>query len=159
MKSLSQGEEDETMHNPAQLLTDLGPPPHARGLLLLAEMSSEGNLMTEEYTAACVKTAQAHRDFVVGFVSQHSLNATEGDNFLCLAPGVTLPPEGADTAGLTGDGKGQRWRDPKEVVGRDGIDVVIVGRGVLNAEDRGKEAERYRRRAWEAYEERIGRRC
>ena len=147
--------------------------------------------MTAEYTARCVGAARGNREFVLGFVSQRSLNgvsaavgADEGgdedkkvaavvnDNFLCLAPGVGMPPaadeeEEAASASVSettrqkgggGDGMGQRWRDPREVVGRDGIDVVIVGRGVLGAEDRGKEAERYRRRAWEAYEARIGRR-
>ena len=150
------------------LLKDLGPPPHARGLLLLAQMSSEGNLATTSYTQACVSTAQANRDFVLGFISQRSLNSAEADNFLCMAPGVSLPSEAeerereaaAATAAtpIKGDGLGQQWRDPKEVVGRDGIDVVIVGRGILSAEDRGREAERYRRKAWEAYEARIGRR-
>lgn len=147
------------------LLKDLGPPPHARGLLLLAQMSSEGNLATKSYTQACVETAQANRDFVLGFISQRSLNSAEADNFLCMAPGVNLPSETEErereaTAAtpIKGDGLGQQWRDPKEVVGRDGIDVVIVGRGILNAEDRGREAERYRRKAWEAYEARIGRR-
>jgi uridine monophosphate synthetase len=36
-----------------------------------------------------------------------------------------------------------------------GNDIVIVGRGIIKAGDPATEAERYRRKAWEAYEERI----
>lgn len=42
-------------------------------------------------------------------------------------------------------------------MGKEGADVVIVGRGILGARERGREAERYRREAWAAYERRIGR--
>ena len=35
-------------------------------------------------------------------------------------------------------------------------DIVIVGRGILKADDPQTEAERYRRHAWQAYLERTG---
>jgi len=120
-------------------------------------MSSEGNLMTPEYTAACIKAARANKDFVIGYVAQQSLNQEPEDAFLSFAPGISLPAEG-ERGGAKSDGKGQVWRGPNEVVGRDGIDVVIVGRGILVAEDRAEAAERYREASWEAYEARIGRR-
>ena len=121
-------------------------------------MSTEGNLLTPEYTSACVRTAQENRDFVLGFICQRSLNQTQGDNFFCMAPGVNLPPASTGQA-VTGDGKGQVWRDPEVVVGgKEGVDIAIVGRGILGAEDRKAEAERYRKAAWGAYEGRIGRR-
>lgn len=144
------------MQDKQKALEELGAPPHARGLLLLAEMSSAGNLMTPEYTHACVKAARSNRDFVLGFVAQRSLSQEADDAFLTFAPGVSLPKEGDEL--VKGDGKGQQYRGPEQVVGRDGVDVVIVGRGILGASDRGREAERYRKAAWEAYEVRIGRR-
>ena len=112
--------------------------------------------MTKEYTQACVKAARENKHFVLGYVSQHTLNEEAGDAFLSFGPGVGLPAEG-ETNGITSDGKGQQWRAPQEVIGRDGIDVIIVGRGILGKVDRAKEAERYRQAAWDAYEHRIGR--
>lgn len=156
MHSLSMGEDSDEMHDKQKALEELGAPPHARGLLLLAEMSSAGNLLTPEYTNACVKAARENQDFVLGFVAQRSLNQEANDAFLTFAPGVSLPKEGGEL--VKGDEKGQQYRGPQQVVGRDGVDVVIVGRGILGATDRGREAERYRKTAWEAYEGRIGRR-
>lgn len=137
-------------------LEQLGEPPVARALLLLAQMSSEGNLMDVEYTKRCVMAAREHRDFILGFVSQQDLNQ-EGtdDNFLSMTPGVKLPPVGRDEKTSRGDGLGQRYRTPQEVMGKHGCDIIIVGRGITAAKDKAKEAERYRDAGWKAYESRI----
>lgn len=140
-----------------QALQDLGPPPHARGLLLIAEMGSQGNLITPEYTSSCVSAARAHPDFTLGYISQHALNSGPRDVFLTFAPGVYLPPEGEDGASKDEE-SGQRWRSPREVVVEDGADIMIVARGLLGSKNPRAGAERYRKKAWEAYEERIGRR-
>ena len=154
-RSLSVGESNSSDRE--QALQELGPPPHARGLLLIAEMSSEGNLITPAYTSSCVSAARAQSDFVMGFISQHALNSGPEDVFLNFTPGVSLPPESEDGP-RKGDGLGQHWRSPREVVVEDGADVIIVGRGILGANDRRAEAERYQKKGWDAYEERIGRR-
>ncbi|MCJ1308525.1 orotidine 5'-phosphate decarboxylase [Agyrium rufum] len=156
---------------------ELSEPPLARGLLLLAEMSSEKNLFTREYTDACVEMARSHKDFVVGFISQRNLNSSAGrglgsdrDNFLSCTPGVGLPPSTSESDGavngserarpgskgmLKGDGLGQQYRTPDVVIGADGSDIIIVGRGITQAKDRRKEAERFRAEGWSAYEKRL----
>ncbi len=140
--------------SPQPLQTD----PPQRGLLLLAQMSSEGNLLTESYTEQCVQLARQHRDFVIGFVAQQSLNSAADDNFVTFTPGVSLPPaDSAEDAKLRGDGLGQQYNSPRHVVLDQGCDIIIVGRGIVGAKDRQKEAERYRQEAWRAYEERLER--
>ena len=111
--------------------------------------------MTAEYTAACVAAAREYPDFVCGYVCQENLNSRPEDCFVSFTPGVGMPKEGEQGQGKMSDGKGQVWRTPELVVGKEGVDVIIVGRGILGAEDRGKEAERYRSAAWKAYEGRI----
>lgn len=154
-KTFSAGEGDDG--DRIEALEALGEPPHARGLLLLAEMSSEGNLMTGSYTKKCVEAARKHDDFVVGFIAQRNLNDGREDNYVTMTPGVSLPAaEETQTSNKKGDGLGQQYRTPAKVVTDDGCDIIIVGRGILGAKDRGKEAERYRDAAWKAYEARAG---
>ncbi|AEO71109.1 a36785a6-77bb-4349-9f30-1d0b93af5ad0 [Thermothielavioides terrestris] len=130
--------------------------PADRGLLLLAQMSSKGCLMTPAYTQACVEAAREHKSFVMGFVAQQSLNAAPDDNFVHMTPGCKLPPPGEDENGqLEGDGLGQQYNTPDKLVGVCGTDIVIVGRGIISAADPPSEAERYRRKAWKAYLARL----
>ena len=138
------------------LFPDIEEPPLERGLLILAQMSSKGNFMTRAYTDACVESAREHRDYVMGFVSQETLNAQPDDQFISMTPGCQLPQDTEDEdAEIQGDGKGQQYNTPRKLVGWQGCDIIIVGRGIIKAANPRAEAERYRKSAWEAYEERI----
>jgi uridine monophosphate synthetase len=128
-------------------LARLGAPPLLRSLLILAEMSSAGNLMTGAYTEQCVVEARKNPEFVMGFIAQRSLNQQPEDNFITMTPGVQI--------GATGDSLGQQYNTPEKVIGEAGTDIIIVGRGVYGAQDKRAKAEEYRVRAWKAYEERI----
>ena len=177
--------------------------PLTRGLLLLAQMSSQDNMLTPAYTQKCLEQARQHRDFVLGFIAQESLNRQSEDNFVVLTPGVSLPsPSSEDTAkrptlsrnssarsGLSNskgtpsrssssssatgnapepkaarassahrreDNLGQQYNTPRHAILDQGVDIIIVGRGILNADDRGAEAKRYRKEGWAAYLERVG---
>ncbi|TFY60792.1 hypothetical protein EVJ58_g4920 [Rhodofomes roseus] len=124
--------------------------PLGRGLLLLAEMSTKGNLATGAYTAQAVEMARAHRDFVIGFIAMRRMSEDNDEDFLILTPGVGLDSKG--------DAMGQQYRTPREVVFESGCDVIIVGRGIYGKggdEEVKAQAERYRKEGWAAYEERI----
>lgn len=130
--------------------------PADRGLLILAQMSTKGCLMTKEYTQACVEAAREHKSFVMGFVAQESLNTRPDDDFIHMTPGCKLPPRGEEENGqLEGDGLGQQYNTPAKLIGIGGTDIVIVGRGIISAGDPQSEAERYRRKAWKAYLARL----
>lgn len=119
--------------------------PKNRALLLLAEMSSEGNLIDSNYTNAAIDMAKAHSDFVIGFISQRKL--TDCENFVHMTPGVNLESKG--------DALGQQYNTPQAVIGERESDVMIVGRGIYQAKDPQREAARYREAGWLAYEERV----
>ncbi|OJT04124.1 Orotidine 5'-phosphate decarboxylase [Trametes pubescens] len=135
--------------------------PLGRGLLLLAEMSTKGSLATGAYTEEAVRMARASPDFVIGFIAQRRMDGVglrEGESagdedFLILTPGV-----GLDTKG---DGMGQQYRTPRQVVLESGCDVIIVGRGIYGKDNGANpdavraQAERYREEGWKAYQERI----
>jgi uridine monophosphate synthetase len=138
----------------AELLR-LGEVPFLRSLLLLAEMSSAGHLMTPEYQKQTIEIARDNRDFVMGFIAQRSLNTEPDDNFITMTPGCQLPPPGQEGKKL-GDDLGQQYNTPHKLIYEQGCDIIIVGRGIVRASDRKAEAERYKRAAWTAYEKRIG---
>nr|BAN13557.1 orotidine 5'-phosphate decarboxylase [Cyathus stercoreus] len=133
--------------------------PLGRGLLLLAEMSTRGSLATGTYTDEAVRMARTHREFVIGFIAQRRMNgvATEPgqdvseEDFLVLTPGVGLESKG--------DGMGQQYRTPRQVILEAGCDVIIVGRGIygqdLEPSTIAAKAERYMAEGWAAYQERL----
>jgi uridine monophosphate synthetase len=111
------------------------------GLLLLAQMSS-GGYFTSDYTAEAVRLAQAYDDYVFGFICQKRL--IENPGFVHMTPGVKLE------AGV--DALGQNYRSVEDAILRDGCDVVIVGRGIIEADDPLATTQAYRARAWDAYQ-------
>ncbi|CAH1256099.1 UMPS [Branchiostoma lanceolatum] len=116
-----------------------------RACLLIAEMSSQGNLATGEYTKATVKMAEEHQDFVVGFISQSQLS--DNPAFIHMTPGVQL-------SGL-GDGLGQQYVSPWDAVVTRRADVIIVGRGVYKDPDPATAAQSYQTAAFQAYQHRL----
>ena len=161
--------------------------PLGRACLLLAEMSSKGNFCDEAYRHNNVKLAiegieseqNDTEDFVVGFIamsrvddayyqSRDAAAAQPGKikDMLVLTPGVHLES--------SGDGMGQQYRTPEQVISESLCDVIIVGRGIYApllqlpkggaaTEQQTKEAiskvaemaHKYKQAGWEAYEKRI----
>lgn len=116
------------------------------GILMIGEMSCAGNLIDYKYTNQCVEMMSRQSIFmpdqVLGFVSQRAIS---GNSFFHFTPGVRI--------GVEGDGMGQKYRTPKEAC-KSGADIIIVGRGILKADDVVKECMKYRDEGWSGIMER-----
>ena len=113
-----------------------------RGLLLLAEMSSKGTLVKGDYTAETLEMAKSNKDFVIGFIAMRKL--CDDDCFVTMTPGVQLA--------VGTDNLGQQYNTPEKVIGEQKSDVIIVGRGIYEAENPIAEAKKYREAGWKAYQ-------
>lgn len=120
------------------------------GVLLLAQMSSRGNLLDENYTNAVI-AAGKENDGVFGFIGNGSkpeglreLRKLAGDKMI-WTPGVNL---------TIGDGEmGQQYGDPYEAV-LAGSDGIIVGSGIHRANDPARAARAYADASWRGLLER-----
>ncbi len=124
-----------------------------RGALLLAQMSSQGNLATSAYTDKAIEFASKAPQVISGYIGNGSdpsslmkLSSASLPGHAILTPGVQM--------GSKGDSLGQRYSSPQDAV-RAGSDCVIVGRGIYKANDPKEAAHMYREAAWGAYLERV----
>ncbi len=115
------------------------------GLLLLAEMSSQGNLFSQAYTETTVKMAQQHKDCVIGFITQHKL--CEDPELINFTPGIGVNKKS--------DQLGQGYIEPQQAIVENGADVIIVGRGLYQAPSPKQAAQQFRELGWDAYSELI----
>lgn len=122
--------------------------PKNRGVFLLGEMSSSGNLINDQYKEATAKLATNNEDvdFVAGIVCQ-SADCFAFPGLIQLTPGVKIDQSGDDL--------GQQYKSPEFIVQEKGADVAVVGRGILEAKCMEKAASLYRDRLWAAYCDRI----
>ena len=121
------------------------------GVLLLAQMSSRGNLLNPKYTNEVVAKGRDHEG-VFGFIGNGSrpeelieLRSAVGKSKMIWTPGVNLS---------VGDGEmGQRYGDPREAI-LAGSDCIIVGSGIHRAENHEASAKKYASASWNALIER-----
>jgi orotidine 5'-phosphate decarboxylase subfamily 1 len=119
--------------------------PKGRGLLLLAEMSSAGNLAYGEYTQKTLEMAESYRDFVIGFITTRKL--VNQPYFINFTPGINLESASDDLK--------QQYVTPKKAIIENGTDIIIVGRGIYHAADPIAVAKNYRAEGWSAYQKLI----
>ena len=121
------------------------------GVLLLAQMSSRGNLLQPDYTSEVVASGSKHPG-VFGFIGNGSrpqelalLRSSVGEGKLIWTPGVNIS---------VGDGEmGQRYGDPRAAV-LAGSDCIIVGSGIHKSNQPALQAQAYAEASWNALIER-----
>ena len=102
-------------------------------ILLVAEMSSNENLIDKNYTDKVRDLARRNSDIVAGFISQNIID----DSFLHFTPGVSQA--------CSGDSLGQRYNTPSSAYSK-GVDYIIVGREIYLSSDPVLAVEKYMRR-------------
>jgi len=121
------------------------------GILLLAQMSSRGNLLVPNYTKSVVEQGKG-MEGVIGFIGNgsnpddiKSLREMVGEQKMIWTPGINLK---------TGDGvAGQRYGHPRDAV-LAGADCLIVGSGIHRSNDPVDAAKKYAQVSWDALLER-----
>ena len=121
------------------------------GVLLLAQMSSRGNLLVPNYTKSVVEQGKKMSG-VMGFIGNgsnpddiKSLREMVGEGKMIWTPGINLN---------TGDGvAGQQYGHPRDAV-LAGADCLIVGSGIYRSNDPVGAAKEYAKVSWEALLER-----
>jgi uridine monophosphate synthetase len=113
--------------------------------LLLAQMSSANTLAKGDYTKATVDLALQHKDNAIGIICREKLSDDPG--LLHFTPGVQFAKKG--------DNFGQQYLTPDKVINELGSDIIIVGRGILEAQDPEHAAEQYQKAGWDAYVQRT----
>lgn len=116
-----------------------------RACVMIAQMSSAGNLATSEYTKQTVTMATANSDFIIGFICVDKV--TDDERFIHMTPGVSMSS--------SGDKLGQQYLTPDEVIGNRKSDIMIVGRGIYKAEDPVQAAIEYKEAGFMAYKNRC----
>jgi len=132
-----------------------------RGILVLAEMTSEGSLATGEYTRRSVEMAQKYPKSVLGIVATRELSVYASSAHRSTHPAGCEEDFAVFTTGVNmsskGDPLGQQYQTPTSAV-EGGSDFLIVGRGIYAAPDRVAAAKAYREAGWNAYLARISKR-
>jgi uridine monophosphate synthetase len=113
-----------------------------KGLLLLAEMSSDQTLAKGAYTKKAVLFAEQYSEYVMGFISLRKIS--QNPAFIHMTPGVKLHP-GKDALG-------QRYRTVEQVIAKQFSDLILVGRDITHAQNPWAQAKTYRDLAWKAYQ-------
>lgn len=114
-----------------------------KGLLLIAQMSSKGNLADPAYCGATVAMAEQNDDFVIGLIAQEKVSAQP--HMIHMTPGVSLENKG--------DTLGQQYNTPHAVLAERNSDVIIVGRAIIGAKNPRSEAQRFRESALQAFDQ------
>ena len=115
-------------------------------LLLISELSARGTLASGEHHQKALEFSKQDPHFCAGFIAQQR-HLDDSQDRLYLSPGVHLD--------LSGDSLDQQYRTPQKAILEQGVDFIIVGRGIIKVNDPESTALAYKCAAWGAVQKRI----
>lgn len=92
--------------------------------------------------------AEKYPKLIAGIVCQFS-STFSNPGFIQMTPGVNIEEN------VTNDNLGQQYNSPETVVMDRSADIVVVGRGIINAPDPSQIALEYKKKLWNAYLKRM----
>ncbi len=116
-----------------------------KGMIIIAQMSTTDTLTDAQYIKNAAKIAEMYKDGVVGVVAQQRL--LEDLGMLQFTPGINLKAKADQT--------GQVYNSPEVAFAERGTDLMIVGRGIYQAENPVEAAKAYQEAGWAAYNSRT----
>lgn len=133
------------------------------GSLVLAQMSSQGNLADAHYSQQALQMAAAHPSIVAGLITNGS-SRLEHLSSVPIPGGLIHATPGVHISTGPGDSLGQSYNQTPASAIANGSDIIIVGRGIMGADPDDSAhplesivaaAQSYRSLAWNAYWTRI----
>lgn len=106
-------------------------------IIPIIQMSTKDTLTDNHYCNKAMQVINKHKDAVIGVVAQ---SHPAPDDLLKFTPGINLE--------IKGDTKGQSYNSPEVAFKQYKTDFIIVGRGIYQAKNPAKAAERYRNTAF-----------
>ena len=110
-------------------------------MLLLLQMSSNGNLLSDSYRQMALNIGKKYQHIIPGVIAQQKLN--DEPNWLTCTPGVKI--------NVTGDKLGQQYNTPENSILKNNADIIIVGRGITAAANPKQQAKKYQQLAWQCH--------
>ena len=109
-------------------------------VLLVANMSNDGNLIDQSYTNKVMEIAKNNEDSILGMISQKRLDNSK--DFLYFTPGIKFDNKN--------DNSDQRYNTPKVAI-QNGSDILIIGRGIIESSNMLETCKEYQCEAWKYY--------
>ena len=110
-------------------------------ILLIAQMSSQNNLLNNNYTNKCIEYAKKYNN-VIGFIDMENITPNNLE-YIHMTPGVNLQNKK--------DNFGQQYNTPEKIICNNNSDIIIVGRGIYQSKNPKEMAKKYQKQGWEAY--------
>ena len=102
-------------------------------------------MASKEYAKKCVEMARSSPN-AIGVVAQSRLDDVDYDH-VQFTPGVQV--------NSVADQLGQQYKTPAKAIIENGADVIIVGRGIITADDPKAKAQEYKKVGWTALKNRT----